>query len=79
MKKKSVSLLHSAVEFLEKDLSSPELVDLYEKTIKRRAAAAKEAGDERKEAFVFSLLRHFTEKLFQQTDDEKRKHIRSIL
>lgn len=46
MKKKSVHFLNLAVEFVEKIFEDPDMTDLYEKLIKRRAGAAKESYDD---------------------------------
>jgi hypothetical protein len=68
-KKRSVNYLNLCVEFLEKELTNPDNIDLYEKVIKRRVTAAKESYDDRKIQYTLHLLRYFTEKYFS-TDNE---------
>ena len=72
-------LLNQAIDFIEKDLDSPEVTEIYEKLIKRRVSTVKEIYDDKKDSYILGLLRYFTEKFFVESEPARRKSIESIL
>lgn len=69
-------MLNQAIDFVEKDLDSPEVTEIYEKLIKWWVSTAKEIYDDKKDAYILSLLRYYTEKFFVESESVRRDSIK---